>query len=270
MKDELRPLWDFGDLDASEARFSERLAAGRTTARARSSSRSSRASTACAVTSRTASVACAKRRALAGSSERAGIRIDLERGRLRNSNGDPEAALPLFVRATERAEEQESSSSRPMRHTWLRSRLRAARAARVDEARHRARGVRRRRALLGRAATQQPRLGPVRGGRARRGARVVRAGARAPSWRPGERRGDRLRQVRRREGAAGSRAACRRGEAARARRRLDGGRRRPDGWFYEALAEKRRSARARGGRPAERGARAGAAARRRPVVRRRR
>jgi len=43
---------------------------------------------------------------LADPSARAGIRIDLERGRLRNSSGDGEAALPLFVRATERAEEQ--------------------------------------------------------------------------------------------------------------------------------------------------------------------
>ncbi len=106
MKDELRPLWDFGDLDASEARFTERLDAEQNDGlRAELLTQLAR------VDGLRGDFEDGERRlreaeALAGSSERAGIRIDLERGRLRNSNGDPEAALPLFVRATERAEEQ--------------------------------------------------------------------------------------------------------------------------------------------------------------------
>ena len=106
MKDELRPLWDFGDLDASEARFTERLDAEQNDGlRAELLTQLAR------VDGLRGDFEDGERRlreaeAVAGSSERAGIRIDLERGRLRNSNGDPEAALPLFVRATERAEEQ--------------------------------------------------------------------------------------------------------------------------------------------------------------------
>ena len=106
MKDELRPLWDFGDLDASETRFKERLDAEQNDGlRAELLTQLAR------VDGLRGDFEDGERRvreaeAFAGSSERAGIRIDLERGRLRNSNGDPEAALPLFVRATERAEEQ--------------------------------------------------------------------------------------------------------------------------------------------------------------------
>jgi tetratricopeptide (TPR) repeat protein len=106
VKDELRPVWDFGDLDASEARFTERLDAAQDDGlRAELLTQLAR------VDGLRGDFGDGERRlheaeTLAGSSERAGIRIALERGRLRNSNGDPEGALALFARATERAEEQ--------------------------------------------------------------------------------------------------------------------------------------------------------------------
>ena len=76
--------------------------------------------------------------ALAGSSQRAGIRIDLERGRLLKLERRSRGRAPA-VRACDRARRRskESSSSRRMRRTWPRSRLRPRGAARVDEARHR-------------------------------------------------------------------------------------------------------------------------------------
>jgi tetratricopeptide (TPR) repeat protein len=106
VKDELRPLWDFGDLDASETRFEERLEAEQDDGR-----RAELLTQLARVDGLRGDFDEGEHRlreaeALARSSERAGIRVDLERGRLRNSNGDPEAALPLFVRATERADEQ--------------------------------------------------------------------------------------------------------------------------------------------------------------------
>jgi tetratricopeptide (TPR) repeat protein len=106
VKDELRPLWDFGDLDASEARFAERLDAEQDDGlRAELLTQLAR------VDGLRGDFAAGERHlqeaeALAGENGRAGIRIDLERGRLRNSDGDPGAALPLFVRATESADEQ--------------------------------------------------------------------------------------------------------------------------------------------------------------------
>jgi tetratricopeptide (TPR) repeat protein len=87
MSDPLRPLWDFDDLDATEARF--------------------RALRAEALTQ------LARVEGLRGNFEegdklldevverdpRVGIRVELERGRLRRSSGDKEAALPLFESA---------------------------------------------------------------------------------------------------------------------------------------------------------------------------
>ena len=87
MSDPLRPLWDFDDLDASEARF--------------------RALRAEALTQ------LARVEGLRGHFEegdrlldevqaddpRVRIRVELERGRLRRSGGDKEAALPLFESA---------------------------------------------------------------------------------------------------------------------------------------------------------------------------
>jgi tetratricopeptide (TPR) repeat protein len=103
MADRLRPLWDFDDLDASEERFRTQLE--------QEESDAGRAE----VLTQVARVhglrddfdTCAKTldeaEALAGSSATARIRIELERGRMYRSSGDPEAALPLFESAFTRA-----------------------------------------------------------------------------------------------------------------------------------------------------------------------
>ncbi len=107
MSDELRPLWDFGDLDASESRFTERLRAEEDDGmRAELLTQLARVAGLRGDFDQGEERLC-EAEALASSSPRAGIRIDLERGRLLNSSGSPEAALPLFVRATEAAEERE-------------------------------------------------------------------------------------------------------------------------------------------------------------------
>jgi len=97
--DRLRPLWDFDDLDASEERFRAQLAL-EPSDEARSE-----------VLTQLARVAGLHGRfeegerlieeaeAIAGTSEVARARIDLERGRLRRSSGTVEAALPLFESA---------------------------------------------------------------------------------------------------------------------------------------------------------------------------
>jgi tetratricopeptide (TPR) repeat protein len=101
--DRLRPLWDFGDLDATEKRLRSQLEqepddAGRAE-----------------VFTQLARVAglrddfdaCERlleeAEGLAGSSEVAKVRIDLERGRKLRSSGDPEGALPRFEAAFTRA-----------------------------------------------------------------------------------------------------------------------------------------------------------------------
>jgi tetratricopeptide (TPR) repeat protein len=103
MADRLRPLWDFDDLDATEERLRLQLDkepddAGRAE-----------------VLTQLARVAglrddfatCQRlleeAEGLAGSSEVAKVRIDLERGRKLRSSGDPEGALPLFEAAFTRA-----------------------------------------------------------------------------------------------------------------------------------------------------------------------
>ena len=100
MKDRLRPLWNFDDLDASERSFREQLA--------RETTDEGRAE----VLTQLARVEGLRGRfeegekllreaeALLGSHPR----IDLERGRLLNSGGEPERALPLFVSAFESSE----------------------------------------------------------------------------------------------------------------------------------------------------------------------
>jgi tetratricopeptide (TPR) repeat protein len=97
--DPLRPVWDFDDLDASEARFRARLE-GETSDPARAE-----------VLTQLARVhglrgefdegdrLVDEAAALAGSSPAAQVRVSLERGRLRRSSGDPQAALPLFEEA---------------------------------------------------------------------------------------------------------------------------------------------------------------------------
>jgi tetratricopeptide (TPR) repeat protein len=101
--DRLRPLWDFDDLDASEARFRAQLS--------EESSAAGRAE----VLTQLARVEglrgdfeagerhVEEAESLAGDSEIGWARIDLERGRLRRSGGDPAAAYPLFVASFERA-----------------------------------------------------------------------------------------------------------------------------------------------------------------------
>jgi tetratricopeptide (TPR) repeat protein len=103
MADRLRPLWDFDDLDASEARFREQLE--------REESDAGRAE----VLSQLARVeglrgdfeAAArlldKAEPLAGSNPVANVRLELERGRMFRSSGDLEAAFPLFQSAFGRA-----------------------------------------------------------------------------------------------------------------------------------------------------------------------
>jgi tetratricopeptide (TPR) repeat protein len=97
--DDLRPLWDFGDLDASEARFRETLAEAESDAR-----RAEILTQLARVEGLRHDFVAGERlvdeaAALAGSSGVAQARIALERGRLRRSSGDRVAALPLFETA---------------------------------------------------------------------------------------------------------------------------------------------------------------------------
>jgi tetratricopeptide (TPR) repeat protein len=87
MSDPLRPLWDFDDLDATEARF-RALRAEALTQLAR-------------VQGLREDYDAGDRLLdeVAEDDVRVRIRVDLERGRLRRSAGDREAALPLFERA---------------------------------------------------------------------------------------------------------------------------------------------------------------------------
>ena len=87
MTDPLRPFWDFDDLDATEARF-RALRAEALTQLAR-------------VQGLREDYAAGDRLLdeVAEEDPRVRIRVDLERGRLRRSSGDPGAALPLFESA---------------------------------------------------------------------------------------------------------------------------------------------------------------------------
>ena len=99
MSDPLRELWDFDDLDATDATFRERLAdeesdAGRAevlTQLARMRGLRGDFDDGDALLDEAAS--------LGGASPAAAARIDLERGRLRRSGGDPGTARPLFESA---------------------------------------------------------------------------------------------------------------------------------------------------------------------------
>jgi tetratricopeptide (TPR) repeat protein len=97
--DRLRALWDFNDLDASEARF-----------RAQLDDEPSDEGRAEVLTQLArvdglrgefgeAELDLAEAQKLVGASAVAAARVDLERGRLRRSAGDREAALPLFESA---------------------------------------------------------------------------------------------------------------------------------------------------------------------------
>src|ERR1044072_7213832 len=105
MDDRLRSLWDFDDLDTSEKRFREQIE--------QETSDAGKAE----VLTQLARVAGLRDRfdeaerlieeaeALAADDPTAKARIDLERGRLRRSGGDPDAARPLFVSAFDLASE---------------------------------------------------------------------------------------------------------------------------------------------------------------------
>ena len=105
MSDRLRALWDFDDLDGSEQRFRSQLE--------QETDEAGRAE----VLTQLARVeglrgcfeACQRlldeAEPLAGSSPVANVRLELERGRMYRSSGDPEAAYPLFQSAFGRAVE---------------------------------------------------------------------------------------------------------------------------------------------------------------------
>ena len=103
MPDRLRPLWDFDDLEASEGRLRTALTDETTdegraevlTQLARVEGLRERFEEGDALLDEAAS--------LGGSSAVVAVRLDLERGRLRRSSGDAQAALPLFERAYEGA-----------------------------------------------------------------------------------------------------------------------------------------------------------------------
>ena len=87
MSDPLRPLWDFDDLDATEARF-RALRAEALTQLARVEGLRDRFDEGDRLLDEAAE-----------QDPRVRIRVDLERGRLRRSSGDKEVALPLFESA---------------------------------------------------------------------------------------------------------------------------------------------------------------------------
>jgi tetratricopeptide (TPR) repeat protein len=101
--DRLRPTWDFDDLDGSQQRFRALLEEEQTddgraeilTQLARVEGLRDRFDEGDALLD--------EAEALAGTTPVVRARIDLERGRLRRSGGEPEAALPLFEAAFETA-----------------------------------------------------------------------------------------------------------------------------------------------------------------------
>jgi tetratricopeptide (TPR) repeat protein len=103
--DRLRPLWDFGDLDASQQRLRAQLERETTDA-----GRAEVVTQLARIESLRGDFDACERllqeaESLVGTSDVAGVRIDLERGRKLRSSGDGEAAVPLFVSAFTRARE---------------------------------------------------------------------------------------------------------------------------------------------------------------------
>ena len=101
MSDRLRPLWDFGDLDATERRFRELGDDSVGASRAEVLSQLARVE---GLRGRfeEADRLLDEAEGLAGGDPSALVRIDLERGRALRSRGDAEAAAPLFERAFRR------------------------------------------------------------------------------------------------------------------------------------------------------------------------
>jgi tetratricopeptide (TPR) repeat protein len=101
--DRLRPLWDFDDLDATEQRLRQQLEREDTNAgRAEVLTQLARVEAL-----RDEFDACerllAEAEPLAGADPIANVRLELERGRMLRSSGEPKAALPLFESAYARA-----------------------------------------------------------------------------------------------------------------------------------------------------------------------
>jgi len=103
LTDRLRPLWDFDDLDASEQRFRTRLDAETTDAgRAEVMTQIARVEALRGDFDKCLEL-LDEAEPLAGDDPVANIRLELERGRMFRSSGDPEAAYPLFQGAFARA-----------------------------------------------------------------------------------------------------------------------------------------------------------------------
>jgi tetratricopeptide (TPR) repeat protein len=103
--DRLRPLWDFDDLDASERRFREQIEHEETdAARAEVLTQLARVEGLRGEFERCARL-LDEAEPLAGRDPIANVRLELERGRMFRSSGNPEAAFPLFESAFERARE---------------------------------------------------------------------------------------------------------------------------------------------------------------------
>ena len=103
MGDRLRKLWDFDDLDATEARLRAHMET-----EADDGGRAEVLTQLARVYGLRDDLAAGERllaqaEGLAGASAVARVQVDLERGRLFRSGGDPAAALALFVRAYDAA-----------------------------------------------------------------------------------------------------------------------------------------------------------------------
>ncbi|MFY9578071.1 MAG: tetratricopeptide repeat protein [Gaiellaceae bacterium] len=105
MTDRLRALWDFDDLDASERRLRTQLDHETTDpGRAEVLTQLARVEGLRGEFERCAQL-LDKAEPLAGANPVANVRLELERGRMFRSGGDPEAAFPLFQDAFSRAVE---------------------------------------------------------------------------------------------------------------------------------------------------------------------
>jgi tetratricopeptide (TPR) repeat protein len=103
--DRLRPLWDFGDLDGTEERLRAQFGKETTGAgRAEALTQLARVEALRGDFDRCERL-LDEAEPLAGTDATANVRLELERGRMYRSSGDPEAALPLFQSAYERAVE---------------------------------------------------------------------------------------------------------------------------------------------------------------------
>ncbi|MBN9174199.1 MAG: hypothetical protein J0I70_08605, partial [Microbacterium sp.] len=99
-QDQLDELWDFGDAAASEARL---RAAADAASGADADELQTQVARALGLQGRFAAADAVLDALDPDASPTVRVRADLERGRLRNSAGEPDAAVPLFERAAEAA-----------------------------------------------------------------------------------------------------------------------------------------------------------------------